>query len=300
MYFATNPPRLTLPSEIAEEFEQLNEASPLHLFALVDCAFDEAFFNERYQRGLPRQSLYADTGLSALGAAAPHLLSAPEGEEAREEWLRQLFAACEGKPMISIIASVLNAAELVRHLRPYLIARTPDTVEWPVRWGDTRVLPALLDTLDEAQCSHLLSSLARWWSPGRAGELLSWQGASILPLPADFDKLPISDDVFAALVDISEADTILARLYDSQPDLLAAYSPAECHARVMRNLCIANANSIQEAPAREHFSVLALILVDDFTQQPAMGDLLTRMRQGAHYNDEIAALPDTFWQMVER
>jgi hypothetical protein len=300
MYFATNPPRLTLPSEIAEEFEQLNEASPLHLFALVDCAFDEAFFNERYQRGLPRQSLYADTGLSALGAAAPHLLSAPEGEEAREEWLRQLFAACEGKPMISIMASVLSADELICHLRPYLIGRTPDKVEWPIRWGDTRVLPALLDTLEEWQHSHLLSPVARWWSPGRDGGLLKWPGSLIQPSPTDFDKLPISDDVFAALVDLSEADAILARLHDSQPDLLAAGSPAECHARVARNLRVASANGLHAAPFREHFSALALILSDNFTQQPTMADLLQRLRQGANYSNEIAALPATFWQAVER
>lgn len=300
MYFATNPPRLMLPSEIAEEFEQLNEASPLHLFALVDCAFDEAFFNERYQRGLPRQSLYADTGLSALGAAAPHLLSAPEGEEAREEWLRQLFAACEGKPMISIIASVLNAAELVRHLRPYLIARTPDTVEWPVRWGDTRVLPALLDTLDEAQCSHLLSPLSRWWAPARDGGLVKWDGGVTSPLPGDFDKLPVSDEIFANLVDTSEADAVLTRINDSQPDLLAMASPAECHARVARHLRIANVNHIHAAPDREHFSVLALTLADDFTELPTMSGLLRRIQQGTDYGSEISALPDEFWQEAER
>jgi hypothetical protein len=300
MYFATNPPRLTLPSEIAEEFEQLNTASTLHLFALVDCAFDEAFFNERYQRGLPRQSLYADTGLSALGAAAPHLLSAPEGEEAREEWLRQLFAACEGKPMISIMASLLSVDELERHFAPYLIARTTDTLEWPIRWGDTRVLPALLETLDESQRSYLLSPLARWWSPGRDGGLLSWEGGTKKPSVAGIDKLPISDDVFANLVDLSEADAVLARLYDSQPDLLAMASPAECHARVTRHLRVASINNIHSAPAREHFSALALLLKEDFIKEPAMAELLARARQGANYIDEVASLPAEFWEAGAR
>jgi len=303
MYFATNPPCATLPLQIAQEFQNLSDASPtqtLHLFALVDCAFDEAFFKMHYRRVLARQSLYAGTSLSALGAAAPYLLSAPDGVEARTEWLRRLFTMCEAKPMLSIIASALSLDELVRHMRPYLIVMTPDSMEWPVRWGDTRVLPALLDTLDAPHRNHLLSPLARWWSPGRDGGLLSWQGAAAQPSAVDFDKLPISDEVFAKLVALLEADAVLANLYDSQPDLLAANSPAECHARVAKNLLVASANGIEAAPAREHFSVLALILVDDFTQQPAMTALLQRTRQGASYNSEVAALPEKFWQMAER
>jgi hypothetical protein len=299
MYFATNPPRLTLPSEIAEEFEQLSAAPPLHLFALVDCAIDEAFFKDRYQRGLPRQSLYADTSLSALGAAAPHLLSAPESEEAREEWLRQLFAVCEGKPMISIIASVLNADDLTRHFSPYLIAMTSDAIEWPVRWADTRVLPVLLDALDEQQRSHLLSPMTRWWAPSRKGNLTSWDGTVNEPSPAAFRKLPVSDDVFAPLVDEAEADAVLAGLYDTQPDLLVL-DPAECHASIARHLKIADDNGIHAAPSRQHFSALALLLKDDFTQQPAMVELLRRTRRGANYRDEIASLPDYFGQVAGR
>jgi hypothetical protein len=93
---------------------------------------------------------------------------------------------------------------------------------------------------------------------------------------------------------------VLANLYDSQPDLFRADSPAQCHARVERHLRLASANGIHAAPAREQFSALALLLADDFTQQAAMAELLRRTRQGADYNDEIGALPDEFWQAAER
>ena len=303
MYFATNPPLATLPVQIEQEFQQLCDASPpdaMHLFALVDGAFDEAFFQGRSPRGLPRQSLYASTALQGLGAAAPYLLPAPEGAEARLAWLSQLFAACGARPMLSILASVLNVDELVRHLRPYLIAMTPDTVEWPVRWGDTRVLPALLDALNEPERGRLLAPLARWWWPGRDGTLLGCQGEATLPAPAGFDKMPIDDEVFAKLVDMSEADAVLANLYDSQPDLFRMDSPAQCHARVARHLRVASANGIHAAPARQQFSALALLLSDDFTQHAAMTDLLQRTRQGADYNDEISELPEEFWRTMER
>jgi len=303
MYFATNPPLATLPVQIAQEFQQLRDASPseaVQLFALVDGAFDEAFFQGRSARALPRQSLYAGTALQGLGAAVPYLLTAPEGAEARLAWLSQLFAACGAKPMLSILACVLNADELVRHFRPYLIAITPDTVEWPVRWGDTRVLPMLLDALTEPERGQLLAPMTRWWWPGRDGALRSWQGKATLPAPVSFDKMPMGDEVFAKLVEMSEADAVLANLYDSQPDLFRTDSPAQCHARVARHLRVASANGIHAAPARQHFSALALLLSDDFTQHPAMTDLLRRTRQGADYNDGISALSGEFWRTTER
>ena len=82
MYFATNLPILTLPSEIAQEFEELRAAQlsgALHLLALVDCAFDEAILDNRYPQTLPPQSLYHNTALQKFGAAVSHLLTSPDG-----------------------------------------------------------------------------------------------------------------------------------------------------------------------------------------------------------------------------
>lgn len=307
MFFAVNPPNHTLPAQIAQEFAELCEdlrntqpESSLRLYALIDGAFDETFFSIRYPRTLPPRSLYADTVLQALGLAAPHLQSAPSAMQDVKEWLVRLFFKIHGKPMLSLIASPLGVDELAHHMRPYLIAMTSDTVEWPIRWGDTRVLPGLLETIKDSQRNHLLSPIRRWWSAARDGRLLSWDGAALSPRPADFDKLPLSDNIFAALVDAAEADSVLANLYDSQPELLQADGPVQCHARVARHLKLASASGIHAAPARQHFSALALILADDFTQQPAMVELLLRTRQGARYRDEIAALPAEFWSAADR
>lgn len=303
MYFATNLPMPTLPSEIAQEFGELRATQPggsLHLLALVDCAFDEEFLDNRYRRSKPPRSLYDNTALQQFGAAAPHLLTSPEGEGESLVWLTHLFASCGNKPMLSILASWLSADELVRHMRPYMIAMTHDTVEWPVRWGDTRVLPALLAALTESQRKHFLGPVARWWSPARDGCLLRWNGIAEKPAPAGFEKLPLSDEAFTTLVDAAEADSVLSGLYDSQPDLFYLDNPAECHSRIERHLEIASANGIQAAPARHHFGALALILVDGFVRHPAMAELLHRTRQGADYSREVAALPDEFWHAVER
>lgn len=300
MYFAINPALATLPASISEHMAELRNADvvrPLHLFALIDGAFDEQFFTTRYRTRLVRQSLYANTALAAIGAAAPYLLTAPAAATEQLGWLQQLFAACKGMPMLSIIASTLDIGALEQHLRPYLIAVTQDTVEWPVRWGDTRVLPALLAALTESQRSHLLSPIHCWWSAQRDGTLLSWQGtAEPETTPADFDKLPLDDAAFVSLVDAAEADAVLANIDDAQHDLLRNHSPAQCHARVAHHLALASANGIEAAGARQHFSTLALSLTGDFSHHPAMATLLQRTRQGADYTGEVAALPASFWQ----
>ncbi len=300
MYFAMEPAHATLPALIAEELAVLSGKhvdAPLHVFALVDGAFDEQIISARDRPRLPRHSLYANTALQALGAAAPHLFGAPAAAIEQLPWLQRLFAACAGKPMLSIIASTLSADALQQHLRPYLIARTADSMEWPVRWGDTRVLPVLMETLTASQRSHLLGPLYCWWSVQRDGTPISWQGGAVPePTSADFEQLPVSDSAFASLVDAAEADAVLANLDDTQPDLLRQHRPVQCHARVARHLGLASANGISAAGARQHFSALALILADDFARHPAMATLLQRTSKGADYQAEVGALPDDFWQ----
>lgn len=304
MYFAIDVPDPEVPAMIAQQVQALraeaavtNGGQPLHLLALLDGACDEEFFTKRYPSRLRRQSLYAHTSLQNFKSAAPHLMAAPQANSEQAEWLQRMFSLCAGKPMLSIIASTLDIEGLEQHLRPYLIAITPDTVEWPVRWADSRTLPALLAALTQTQYAHLLSPIYRWWSVQRDGSLLSWQGAAqASPAPADFDKFPLSDAAFGALVDTAEADAILANLHDVQPDLFHSGTPAQCHARVARHLLVASASGIEAAGQRQHFSALALMLADDFTSHPAMASLLRRTRQGANYLSELDTLPDDFWQ----
>lgn len=307
MFFAVNPPHHSLPAQIAHEFAELSADlrrrqphASLKLCALVDGAFDKNFFDARYPRTSPPRSLYADTSLKALGLAAPHLQSAPDTIYEVEAWLNHIFSVASGKPMVSIIASPLNIEEVALHMRPYLIAVTPDTVEWPIRWGDTRVLPTLLDVLHKSKFGHILAPLRCWWVAGREGKLLRWNGNATPPTAAGFEKLPLSDQEFITLIDASEPDAVLANLHDSQPDLFRSDSPANYHARVARHLELASASGIKAAPARQHFSALALILSDEFTKQTYMAGLLQRTLQGADYYNEIAALPDEFWQLAER
>lgn len=180
MYFAIEPTATTLPQQTLQALTGLQSQHmglEIHLFALVDGAFDDQFLAPRRRKPLPNLSLYADTPLQGFALAAPHLLVAPPAPNARLAWLQSIHEACTGKPMLSVLASTLDGPALQQHLRPYLQARTPDTLEWPLRWADTRVLPALLEALEPDQHAHLLAPLLGWWAPRHTTEL-AWSGHS--------------------------------------------------------------------------------------------------------------------------
>ncbi len=300
MYFAIEPAQPDVPQKIIQALADLYETqskTPRHLFALVDGVFDENLLAKRPWSREKQWSLYEGTDLQAFDKVAPHLLAAPADIAEQHGWLQEIFAACDGKPMLSILASTLDGSTLRQHFQPYVIARTEDLTEWPVRWGDTRVLPQILRALEPEQREQLLSPLYGWWSIQRDGSLIVWRGHSTTALvPATFDKLPLNDQAFALLVDQAEADAILANIWDTHPDLLRRYRPSKCHFRVAKHLVLATENGIQAANARQHFSMLALCLNQEFVQHPDMIALLKRTQQGANYAEEIKALPERFWQ----
>lgn len=299
MFFAIDSVHPSVPAAIFEALSAVRarSASPLELVALIDAAFDETLLANRKWIRQPKFYLYEDTTLHGLATAGPHLLPAPIDPDDQPSWLRDIFAACAGRPMLSILASALPAPELCMHLRPYLVACTPDGLEWPVRWGDSRVLPGLLEALEAPQRVHLLSPLHRWWSISRDGTLAAWRGgANPTPATATFDRLPLSDTAFSRLVDLAEADAVIADIHDTQPDLLRRHGGACCHARVAHHLDLASRHGITAAGDRQHFSVLALCLAEDFAIHPAMRTVLDRTRAGADYRTEIATLPARFWQ----
>lgn len=302
MYFAIQPADPATPARISHDLAALRAQRPdlpLHLCGLVDCAFDEKLPTNRRWSRQPRYSLYEHTSLHALADASPHLFAAPGDVADETVWLQDLFMTCAERPMLSILACSLRVEALRAHLRPFLIAYTPDGLGWPVRWGDTRVLPALMDVLPPDHRKYLLSPFHCWWTSSRDGTLISWPGSACTTVPEpEFDKLPMDDAAFACLVDRAEADAILANIHDTQPDVLRRHHPIECHALVTRHLGIADAYGMTAAGARRHLCVLALCLAADFTSHPTMAETLKRVRDGAEYRTAIADLPADFWRDV--
>jgi len=298
-----NPWPNGVPQRLLSKLQALRERArvPVYSYILLDASFDQNLLAAFPWRQHIEGGLYDDTRLTGLKAVAPHLLGLPDEPEKQLTWLKELVASCSGKPMLSVLSSAIPAQVLITHIRPYLFARTEDSLEWPVRWADTRVLPVLISALTPAERRHLMAPIHAWSCLDRSGEMLEWSGESLpSPVPADFDCWPLDDARFSHLVAEAEADGIIGALYDTQPDLFDMQEAAANHACVKKHLAIASQFGIDGAGARRHFAMLALMLIDEFTEHPAMQAILKGISEGADYATEVASLPAEFWQQTER
>jgi hypothetical protein len=299
MYFAFDLPSTKLPQQIANELHALRVAcigSSVNVFVLIDGAFDEGIFS-KCLKGLPRISLYAGTDLEHLGEAAPFLVLVPEMKWEQASWLEELISVIGNRPMWSVIASSMDINMLAEHFGRYLVCKTEDSLEWPVRWGDIRVLPELLRSLDSKLIGELMRPIYRWLAASRTGELLIWSDEEIFDREnLQFEKIPLSDTVFKQLVDASEADAILCAVSDTQPELLKCYLPSECYRRVSRQLKIADKFNVEQPRIRQHFATLGLMLHEHLLDAPLIQEILESTSRGFDYITQIEALPDRFWR----
>ncbi len=303
MYFAVNPWPKGTTERLLSSLQALREQTQVHLYSyiLLDASFDQSLPIAFSWRRYVECTLYDDTRLAGLKAVAPHLLRMPDESEKQLAWLNELASSCSGKPMLSLLCSAVPAQALIAHFRPYLLARTEDSLEWPVRWADTRVLPILIDSLTPAERTHFMAPIHAWSCLDRSGEILEWSGDGLPnPAPPDFDCWPLDDARFSHLVAEAEADAIIGALHDTHPDLFDELESAMAHAIVKNSLPLANLYGLESAGSRQHFAMLALMLDEKFAEHPAMQAVLNKSRKGGDYAVEIAALPAEFWQQTER
>lgn len=304
MYFAVDPAKPGVPERILATLCQLREQHPgatIYCYLLVDAGFERALTSSFPWRRMLEGSLYDGMRLEGLKEVAPHLLRLPDDPDRQLAWLQQLLAVCTGKPMLSILFSAIPACSLRAHFLPYLLTRTEDSMEWPVRWADTRVLPGLIATLTPDERQHLLSPLFIWMAIDRQGDVIQWAGdGNPQPESADFDCWPLDGGRFGQLVAMAEADAVLSQIDDTQPDLLVGGAPAAIHSCAQRHLEIASQHNIAGAGARRHFTMLSLSLSADFINDLSMISVLKRIKNGADYRSEISALPPSFWEQHSR
>jgi len=304
MYFAVNPCAPELPEQMLGTLAQLREqysAAPRHCYLLIDASFDQSLPNAFPWRRAVECSLYDGMRLEGLREVAPHLIQLPDEPNKQRTWLQQLVDACGGKPMLSMLVSAISAERLREHFRPYLLAQSEDSLEWPVRWADTRTLPGLIGALTDVERRHLFSPLYTWIAVDRQGEMIHWQGeGDPHPEPPDFDCWPLDEARFGELLAEAEADAVLSQIDDRRPDLLVRDKPADIHARVARQLAIASRNKLSAAPHRLHFAMLGLIYAPTFIDDPLMRAMLAKVEQGSDYQEQIRQLPPTFWMQHEQ
>lgn len=301
MFFAVNPWAPDVISRCVEVVTSASQGEATFPFILMDGAFDETFFDAPLWRHCTRHALYDQTALAALGKVGLWLIALKGDKKMVAEYCTALHAQASGKPMWSLLVSRVSGDELVQHLRPYLLARTTDGLDWPVRWGDTRVLPSLLAALTDVERTQLITPLHAWHYLDRQGQVQHLQGLGFTEVASIPWRIwELDEERFHALVDAGEADHILSRIDDVRPDLLRHDTPARIHQQAQACLRQADRGALNAAPERQALVMLGLALAPDSFQHPAFQKLLQRTRAGHGYADELNALPDEFWESCAR
>jgi hypothetical protein len=194
---------------------------------------DGAFVPGLHRRiGVDRKALLFE-GLPASGPGTLDVSPFIVPFDPEDPALRAVLRRCQGWPMVSVIESPEPWPELAARLAAWCIVEN-DGQRFNFRFADTRRLPAVLRTLDETQRGQLTGSAVSWSYIGRDGR---WETLALNVSAGTIVSDPQLDDAqFAALVEDSRADEVLARL-DDHP-ARAAHRPSQCHALITLALAV--------------------------------------------------------------
>lgn len=229
MYFAcTTPDSSSAAADLWASFQSHKDTlSSRLLFAVVDMAFD-CKLAQRLRYGKKSTPIALGTPLAALAEHLPHLYGPIESRGAVETLLR----GAEETPMISFIASEVDIDVLTEALKPLLLVETSDGNRWPLRYGDTRILPELLALVTDSAIP-LSPVIASWWWPDRIGKLQVFevdQGKHEQIAPAD--HLFFDDAQFGRMLTGARPDAIIDQLHQACPEILDRLLPHENFTKV--------------------------------------------------------------------
>ncbi|QOL51634.1 DUF4123 domain-containing protein [Massilia litorea] len=148
--------------------------------------------------------------------------------------MRRLLRRCSGWPMLSLIETPESLVELSARLSAWCVVEA-DGQRFNFRFPDTRRLPTIYQTLDATQRAKFAGPARRWSYVGREGAWAEFDVTAANAEPADNPAL--SERQFAALVDDSRADELLALFSDWGYEL--GKRPSVSHACVAAALHVA-------------------------------------------------------------
>lgn len=289
MYFAID----SLPAaQIAADWAALCEtdAPNLRRFALVDTAF--AAGNAPLRRRLDIESLhpvYIQPPLDGLIEHSPALLPLPAGRAEAHARVQRLAQACQGKPMLSFVASEHDAAAIINAWQPCLYPDCGDGERFLLRFADTRVIPALVGALTPAHWAQLGTPLVHWFAPDRSGALREL-ALEPVPNPAQDAAFALSAHELAALIDAGQADAVIAFLHQHATDLLPQTQRAACHALVDRVCRCAATYSIEAFPDVITLATAALLTDGQLLDDPRLPAALNAQGKSMTLADRLAPL----------
>jgi hypothetical protein len=206
---------------LQQRFRERPAAHALHV--LIDGAFVPGL--HRHINAGRKTLLFEGLPASGPGTLDVSPFVVPFDPEDRA--LRAVLRRCQGWPMVSVIESPEPWLDLAARLAAWCIVEV-DGQRFNFRFADTRRLPTILKTLGPAQRGQIAGPAVSWSHIGRDG---SWHALALDGSGGAIASDPQLDDAqFAALVDDSRADEVLARLatYPGR----SSYRSSQAHALI--------------------------------------------------------------------
>uniref|UniRef100_UPI003F49A793 DUF4123 domain-containing protein n=1 Tax=Cupriavidus taiwanensis TaxID=164546 RepID=UPI003F49A793 len=255
----------------------------LHWSALVDGAFDHGA--GPFVAPIPRHALYGENGaLRDLLSASPYLLPLDglTGEELHAI-ISALGKHCQGRPMLSFVASWASPERLAQLWQPCLqpVVEGDDT-RLLLRFADTRVLSALPVALGPAAWAQLTAPVAQWHLVSREGlvETLPLGGHRTEPAAHRSGPLKLSQDELDRMVNAAMPDALLDALYRQAPGILATTERVQSHRRVAQAFALARQqHRVEGMPDMLLLASYALATGESGLQSPELQQRLLESRQ---------------------
>ena len=243
------PDRIRAAAEQLIDGIELHEGS--HLMALVDHALAP---------GLDLLSAWRGEGatihnlIGHLSGAdkrvSPLLIALPSSHERRLESVAHLLRKCNGRPMLSVLASDFAPEAVAAQLSKCAeVVLPPDSATYLLRFADTRVATALNELLDSAQRRHLFGLLQAWAYLDREAKWAVIRGAGPAGVP---EGLPLALTVvqLEAFLRASMPDSLVATLREGNTEF-AAMTPSSQYRLVCHWISTANGAAGGQAESGE-------------------------------------------------
>jgi Domain of unknown function (DUF4123) len=279
LYFAVDRP---LTGSLADailraiSFTPNDAHSGSALFALIDLAFD---YGEAPLKLLwPSEDLYSEGRWATLAAASPRLVALPaEGTQELREAVSRLAYHCAGRPMLSIVSSVLPIDDLARWWRSLIAADVAGTDPMLLRFADTRVSFDLAGCLSAKNWTRLAAPLDRWWvidRRGQARELPLPNGRKALLNQTDNEAFELSDAELGKLVQAGLPDALINTMAEQLPELVPTDGRADFYEAMQRVVACATDHAIESYPDTYALAVYSATSGDANLQSPALHQVL--------------------------
>ncbi len=277
VYFAVDRSDIAaLVQALQLRFQQADQLispdSAAQWFGLVDGAFDHGTRPLTWH--LPTTPIYkTDSPNEGLVQVSPYLVVLPApGEAEFERHMRQLLRHCSGRPMLSFVASNLDAEALCAQWQRCLTLQMPDDNKpYLVRFADTRVAPALASLPGQQLWLAMTQAVSQWLVVDRTAALLHLpiNTVEVAAKTAEASDAPIelTHEDLSHLLKCGQADSVINVIEDQLPELLPEQQRSQFHSQVVLSCALAERYAVVSFP-----DVVALAVAIHLTKGQILND----------------------------